>query len=73
MIPQDWHKEHWIKTVSREKFIEWCSINQPQYTPEEAGLIYDSHVVPGAKTPEPAKMEVKTTAPTNLNDGEDQE
>lgn len=53
MVPQDWHKEHWIKTVSREAFIEWCRVNQPQYSAEDAGLIYDSHVLP-----EPDKVQI---------------
>lgn len=43
---EDWHNEYWIKNVSREAFISWCATNKPEYSAEESGLIYDSHVLP---------------------------
>lgn len=52
MIPQDWHKEPWIKKCTRVAFIEWCAQFQ-NLSAEDAGLIYDSHVLP-----EPDKVQV---------------
>ena len=46
MIIENWHKEAWIKTVSREDFILWCEVNKPEYSADQAGLIHDSHVMP---------------------------
>lgn len=48
---QDWHKEAWIKKVSREDFITWYKVNQkslslPLLSDDEIGLIHDSHVLP---------------------------
>lgn len=45
MLPKDWHKEPWIKKVTREDFIAWCAENT-DYSSDQAGLVYDSHVPP---------------------------
>ena len=52
MVPLEWHKEAWIKHAKREDFIEWCRLFQPEYTSEEAAMIYDSHVMPKESEPE---------------------
>ena len=50
MVPLEWHKEQWIKKASRQDFIAWCAEFQNQLpgkpNPDEAALIYDSHVMP---------------------------
>jgi len=69
---ENWHKEAWIKNLNdlypnetekrngRTMFIEWCKINKPEISAEEAGLIYDSHVMPK----EEFKAEVSALEPT---------
>ena len=52
---QNWFKEQWIKNVSKDAFVGWCSVNKPEYSAQEAAWIYESHV--------PAKEE-KIPAPT---------
>lgn len=56
MIIESWHKEQWIKNTTKEKFVAWCKVNKPEYSAEDAALIYDSHVMPvEPKIPEPVK------------------
>lgn len=47
----DWHKEPWIKKVSREDFVTWYQVNQkslslPLISDDEIGRIHDCHVLP---------------------------
>ena len=72
MILESWHKEQWIKTVTKEAFIAWCAVNKPEYTTEDATLIYESHVLPvEEKITEPVSKPNKKDGNTKPNAGED--